>query len=352
MAASTKDDRLASFSAYGKFVTVAAGGDKVVGAHYESNEGDDAYSTWSGTSFAAPLASGVAACMMSARPKWSPQCVKAAIVATSTSDILQFDDAADPSLDVGQYGQDGGSIGGLPVRGSLEHGLDDTELAAYQSTPNRLLYYPSQGLEAIDASLPMECRQREPRQGHAIRGSDAHAIRGSDAPRHAGHAEPDIMDGGPPPIAHPPHQPHRPQPPKENAGNDLTPVPTPPENVPVTNPSVPVVASAPPESSGSFLGSVWNAVKKVGSAILSFFTGHGGSDGVPEPSAPAQPPVDPTGPTSGRRLGHVDGATAANDQSLVPPTLWGMGAGVMVCIGTLAVIAVRRRARDGRWITD
>jgi thermitase len=80
VAASTKSDKLASFSTRGSWVDVAAPGDRIV-----SSVPDDIYATWSGTSMAAPLTAGTAALVRAAYPDLSPAQVAERITATAAA---------------------------------------------------------------------------------------------------------------------------------------------------------------------------------------------------------------------------------------------------------------------------
>jgi subtilisin family serine protease len=64
VAASTKNDKLASFSNYGSWVDVAAPGEGIL-----STVPGGGYGTWSGTSMAAPLVAGEAALVRAAFPQ-------------------------------------------------------------------------------------------------------------------------------------------------------------------------------------------------------------------------------------------------------------------------------------------
>jgi subtilisin family serine protease len=78
VAASTETDTLADFSTRGTWVDVAAPGQSIL-----SSVPDDAYSVWSGTSMAAPLAAGTAALVRARYPNLSPSQVVARIVSQS-----------------------------------------------------------------------------------------------------------------------------------------------------------------------------------------------------------------------------------------------------------------------------
>jgi subtilisin family serine protease len=78
VAASTETDTLADFSTRGAWVDVAAPGQSIL-----SSVPDNAYSVWSGTSMAAPLAAGTAALVRARYPNLSPAQVVARIVSRS-----------------------------------------------------------------------------------------------------------------------------------------------------------------------------------------------------------------------------------------------------------------------------
>jgi thermitase len=80
VAASTKADKLASFSTRGSWVDVAAPGDRII-----SSVPDDTYGVWSGTSMAAPLVAGTAALVRAANPDLSPADVAERITATAAA---------------------------------------------------------------------------------------------------------------------------------------------------------------------------------------------------------------------------------------------------------------------------
>jgi len=66
VSATTSSDTLASFSSYGSFVDIAAPGVSIVNAVGTSNVEGSFYASWSGTSFSAPIVSGVAGLVWSA----------------------------------------------------------------------------------------------------------------------------------------------------------------------------------------------------------------------------------------------------------------------------------------------
>lgn len=77
VAASTSEDKLATFSNFGSIVHLAAPGSRI----YSTKNGS-AYQTMSGTSMATPLVSGVLATMVAARPDLSVQQIKGALLAS------------------------------------------------------------------------------------------------------------------------------------------------------------------------------------------------------------------------------------------------------------------------------
>ena len=83
--ASTSSDSRASWSNYGACVSMFAPGASVQSADYTS---DVAETTWSGTSFAAPLTSGTAALYLQLHPTASPATVRSAILGNSTASKL------------------------------------------------------------------------------------------------------------------------------------------------------------------------------------------------------------------------------------------------------------------------
>ena len=87
VSATDSSDAKASFSSYGSYVALAA-----PGAGIWTTNADGSYGSWSGTSFASPVAAGVAALMMAARPD----------LAASQIQSLLFSSA----VDLGSAGRD------------------------------------------------------------------------------------------------------------------------------------------------------------------------------------------------------------------------------------------------------
>lgn len=83
--ASTSSDARASWSNYGSCVGIFAPGASVPGPDYTS---DVAETTWSGTSFAAPMTSGTVALYLQLHPTASPATVRSAILGNSTTSRL------------------------------------------------------------------------------------------------------------------------------------------------------------------------------------------------------------------------------------------------------------------------
>lgn len=83
VAASTRADRLASFSTYGAWVDVAAPGEQIVSSVPLAS--GSAYSAWSGTSMATPFVAATAALVRSANPSLGAAEVARRIVSASTS---------------------------------------------------------------------------------------------------------------------------------------------------------------------------------------------------------------------------------------------------------------------------
>ena len=79
VAATDSADNRSSFSSYGNYVTLSAPGTGI----YTTSVGG-AYGSWSGTSFASPLAAGVAALMMSANPSLDPSRIETLLYASAT----------------------------------------------------------------------------------------------------------------------------------------------------------------------------------------------------------------------------------------------------------------------------
>jgi subtilisin family serine protease len=79
VSATDSADNRSSFSSYGNYVTLSAPGTGI----YTTSVGG-AYGSWSGTSFASPLAAGVAALMMSANPSLDPSKVESLLYSSAT----------------------------------------------------------------------------------------------------------------------------------------------------------------------------------------------------------------------------------------------------------------------------
>lgn len=78
VSATDSTDNKASFSSFGAVVTLAAPGAYI----YTTNNGLS-YSNWNGTSFASPIAAGVGALMMSARPDLSPSQIESLLYSSA-----------------------------------------------------------------------------------------------------------------------------------------------------------------------------------------------------------------------------------------------------------------------------
>lgn len=79
VAASTRNDSLASFSNYGQWVDLAAPGEAIL-----SSVPNDEYGSWSGTSMATPLVAGTAALVRAQHPFWTSTQVVNQITKTAT----------------------------------------------------------------------------------------------------------------------------------------------------------------------------------------------------------------------------------------------------------------------------
>ena len=78
VSATDSSDAKASFSSYGSYVALAA-----PGAGIWTTNADGGYGSWSGTSFASPVAAGVAALVMAARPDLSASQVESLLYASA-----------------------------------------------------------------------------------------------------------------------------------------------------------------------------------------------------------------------------------------------------------------------------
>lgn len=92
--ATTSTDERASFSNYGSCVNIFAPGSNIISAGVTS---DDAEAPMSGTSMAAPHATGVAALLLAENPSFTPAEVQAHLLSTSTSGVIGGLDAASPN---------------------------------------------------------------------------------------------------------------------------------------------------------------------------------------------------------------------------------------------------------------
>jgi subtilisin family serine protease len=89
VSASDANDRLASFSNYGSWITLAAPGTGIL-----STADGGGYSYWNGTSFASPIAAGVAALILSVNPRLTNS--EALEILKRTADRPYVADAPDP----------------------------------------------------------------------------------------------------------------------------------------------------------------------------------------------------------------------------------------------------------------
>ena len=87
VSASDNNDRLAAFSNYGTWVTLAAPGTNIL-----TTMNGGGYGYWNGTSFSSPIAAGVAALVLAANPKLSNQQLLSVLTATA-------DDIGAPGFD-------------------------------------------------------------------------------------------------------------------------------------------------------------------------------------------------------------------------------------------------------------
>ncbi|MFN4182886.1 MAG: S8 family serine peptidase, partial [bacterium] len=81
VASTTETDTKAQHSNYGTWVKIAAPGTGIYSTSMEKITGRSIYSVWSGTSFAAPIVSGVSALLFSLHPDWSASQVMAHLIA-------------------------------------------------------------------------------------------------------------------------------------------------------------------------------------------------------------------------------------------------------------------------------
>lgn len=81
------DDELSTFSNSGRCVDISAPGEGVYGSSYTCAS---CYTQWSGTSFACPLVSGIAAGIRGVYPDWPPSCVRAAVMAMATRGVVDI----------------------------------------------------------------------------------------------------------------------------------------------------------------------------------------------------------------------------------------------------------------------
>lgn len=165
VSATDKEDLLASFSSYGDTVEISAPGQSIV-----SLTSSGGYGYWSGTSFSAPVVSGVTALVMSAKRSLTNQEVK---------DIL-----LNTSVDLGAAGKDGvyghGRVNALAaVLAALENG---------SPTPDPIRIEPHFTITEVNVDSIRVHALIEPNQSYTIECSadldhwdDAHTSVGSGA---------------------------------------------------------------------------------------------------------------------------------------------------------------------------
>ena len=94
VAASTKTDRLYSFTNYGLCVDLFAPGSRILGADHNCTR---CSKYLSGTSMGAPIVSGIAAVHLSRQPKLKPAAVKQLLISESVSNALVYEEEIIPS---------------------------------------------------------------------------------------------------------------------------------------------------------------------------------------------------------------------------------------------------------------
>jgi len=131
-----KDGRLSSFSSRGIFEellyhpTLIAPGESITAASPAALNGGASYSVASGTSFSAPVVSGIAAQILARHPSWTPDQVKGALMVTATTA------PSAPALSLGVGEVDGAAAAAVVAPPNPNEGLDqfvntDANGAAY-----------------------------------------------------------------------------------------------------------------------------------------------------------------------------------------------------------------------------
>lgn len=148
VAATDRSDAVASFSNYGAFIDIAAPGDFI----YTTTAGGG-YAAFNGTSFASPIAAGVAALIIAHRPKLDPGQVVEIMRATAT-------DSGEPGWDPA-YG-----AGRVDAQASLKEA--DFTRAADSTDPVAILLGPSNG-DTVTGFVPISVVTED---SHTVLGVD------------------------------------------------------------------------------------------------------------------------------------------------------------------------------------